>query len=118
MDAAQDDTAFSYRFGEKITIENADRLTSEISARFDAPGVNRVIFDLENLLECSSYGLRLLLIFQRRAEAAGKKLVLYRPNPVILDLFTSTRLDRVFTIVETPGPAGGGSAAVQRQDDI
>jgi len=93
-----EETTFTYRFGDKITIENTDRLIAEISGRFDDPAVTRIVFDLENVRECSSYGLRLFLMFQRRAEASGKSLVLYRPAAVLLDLFSTTRLDHVFTI--------------------
>jgi anti-anti-sigma factor len=101
MNSQPENTVFTYRFGERITIENADRLVSEISLRFDSPSISKVIFDMENLRECSSYGLRMFLIFQRRAEQTGKSLLLYRPTPAIMELLSITRLDHVFSISET-----------------
>ena len=101
MNTPSPSSTYTHRFGEKITIENADRLIAEISEHFDAPDITKVIFDLENVHECSSYGLRLFLIFQRRAEEHNKTLILYRPGEVLKDLFNTTRLDHVFTITDT-----------------
>lgn len=94
-------STFTYRFGDRITIENTDRLMSEITSRFDSPSVQRIIFDVENVRECSSCGLRLFLYFQRRADAAGRTLVLFRASPVLRDLLSTTRLDKVFTLSDT-----------------
>jgi anti-anti-sigma factor len=101
MAARADTSTFIFRFGEKISIDNTDRYIEEVSRGFDAPGISRVVFDLENVRECSSYGLRLFLIFQRRAEKDGKTLLLFRPNPVMFDLLKTIHLDHVFTIVST-----------------
>ncbi len=107
MPPQPENALYTHRFGEKITIENADRLIAEINQHFLLPEVKRVVLDLENVRECSSYGLRLFLIFQRKAEAEGKTLVMYRPHPVLLDLFRTTRLDHVFSIVQTLDDADG-----------
>jgi anti-anti-sigma factor len=102
MDHASPDTTSIYRFSDRITVENTDRLVAEIDAVFAAPDAQRIVFDLENIHECSSYGLRLLLIFQRRAQELNKTLVLYRPSAVLMDLLKTTRLDKVFFISDVP----------------
>lgn len=100
MEIPAGDNIFVYRFGERITIENTDRHIAEINQRFDAPEVKRIIFDLENVRECSSYGLRMFLIFLRRADAGRKLLFLYKPQPAMFELLKITRLDQVFKFTD------------------
>jgi anti-anti-sigma factor len=92
---------YVFRFGEKITISNADRLFADIEPHVLSDDVKRVVLDLENVIECSSYGLKLFLSLKRKAEGLGKTLLLYRPRLIILELLQSSKLDLVFTIVDS-----------------
>lgn len=90
-----------YKFGDKIFIGNADNLFDRVTLLFDDNTVTTVVFDLENVRLCDSYGLKMFLNCQRKAEKAGKKLLLYRPDPILRDTIFSTRLEQVFNIVDT-----------------
>jgi anti-anti-sigma factor len=89
-----------YKFGEKILIGNADNLWENIGPLFNDPQNTVIVFNLENVRICDSYGIRLLLNCQRRAESCGKKMVLLKPDHLIREMFVNVRLDTVFTIVE------------------
>ncbi len=87
------------KFGEKIDLTNADALTSQCIGLFEDDRIKTIVFDLENVRYCDSYGLKFLIYSQRKALAAQKKLVLHHPEPVLTEMFTATRLLHFFTIV-------------------
>ena len=90
----------TYRFGEKVVISNVDLLRSEIESIISAEDVNRIIFDLENLRVCDTYGVQFFLQCRRSAEKANKELLLYRPGTLFRELLKNAGLIHVFTIVE------------------
>ncbi|MBD3319987.1 MAG: STAS domain-containing protein [Chitinivibrionales bacterium] len=91
-----------YKFGEKIYIGNTDNLAAVLSSYIESKDPSTVIFDLENVRLCDSYGLRLFINYHRKLSDAGKRLVFYRPDPIIREIFESVKLTRVFTIVDSP----------------
>jgi anti-anti-sigma factor len=88
------------KFGEKIDLSNADALTAQCSAFFIDEKIHTIVYDLENVRYCDSYGLKFLIYSQRKAAAAQKQLILFRPEPVLKEMFAATRLLQFFTIVE------------------
>jgi anti-anti-sigma factor len=88
------------KFGEKIDLTNADALTSQCNGFFNDEHITTIVFDLENVRYCDSYGLKFLIYSQRKALTANKQLVLYHPDMVLTDMFAATRLLHFFTIVE------------------
>ena len=76
----------TYRFGEKVAIDNVDFLNSELEPYFTSVKVKNVIFDLENVYTCDLYGVNFFLQSQRSAEKNKKKLILYRPSSLLKDI--------------------------------
>lgn len=89
-----------YKFGEKIFHGNADAVTAVCGKYFIDPKIRTIVFDLENVRLCDSYGLRFLINSQRKASALDKKLLLYRPDLNLRSTLSITRLEHIFTIVE------------------
>ncbi|MDD5673814.1 MAG: STAS domain-containing protein [Chitinivibrionales bacterium] len=89
-----------YKFNENIYIGNADDLWEKIEPLFNDAGKTTIVFDMENVRICDSYGVRLLLNCQRKAERSGKKMVLLKPDHLVRDMFKSIRLDTVFSIAD------------------
>ena len=88
------------KFGEKIDLSNTDAVTEQCSRYFKDDKIQTIVFDLENVRYCDSYGLKFLIYSQRKAIAEKKQLLLYRPDTNLLDMFSATRLLNFFTIVE------------------
>lgn len=89
-----------FRLGERVFIGNADGLRAKMEPIFMDENVKKIILDLECVEECDSYGLKLFIDFQRRADSAEKELIFYRPNTSLKELFNITKLDEVFIITE------------------
>jgi anti-anti-sigma factor len=88
-----------YRIEKRIVISNADSLREMIEKQIEACGNYQVlVFDLQSVTECDSYGLKMLIDFHRRENADKKQLILYRPSDNLRELFKITRLDDVFVI--------------------
>jgi anti-anti-sigma factor len=77
----------------------ADLLKS-ISGSLDAEPVNGII-DLSGFAWLNSSGLGKLLPLWKEFHNRQKKLILVGPNPRVRDVFRVTKLDQVFTLVDT-----------------
>ena len=91
----------TYRFGEKVAIDNVDFLYSELEPYFTSAKVNTIIFDLENVYTCDSYGIHFFLQSRRSAEKSKKKLLLYRPSPLLKDILKDAGLLHIFTFTDS-----------------
>jgi anti-anti-sigma factor len=91
----------TFKFGEKIFLGNADGLRSQIDRFFDDAAVTAIVFDMENVRLCDSYGLKFLITYLRKSQSAGKKLYLFRPDTVLREMLDNTKLSQVFTITDT-----------------
>jgi STAS domain. len=89
-----------YKFGEKIFLGNADSLTAACNGYFTDEKVRTIVFDLENVRLCDSYGIRFLINAQRKAAASNRKLLLYRPDAKLALMLTATNFYHFFTIVD------------------
>ena len=90
-----------YKFGEKIFLGNADGLGIIIDKMFEKPDAQTIVFDLENVKMCDSYGLKFLINYQRKANTAHKTLLLYRPDAFLTEMLSSTKLTQFFSVVDT-----------------
>jgi anti-anti-sigma factor len=88
------------KFGEKLDLTNTDTLNDRCDPLYKDEKIRTIVFDLESVRYCDSYGLKFLIFAQRKAAAAQKRLVLYRPDTVLLDMFAATRLLQFFTITD------------------
>ncbi len=93
----------TYRVGEKVVMSNVDFLRSELNPIFASAHVNRIIFDLENLRICDTYGVKLFLDFQRDAENSQKEMLLYRPGTLFMEVIKNAGVIQVFNIVTELG---------------
>ena len=91
----------TYRFGDKVAIDNVNLLDSELESYFTSAKVKNIIFDLENVYTCDLYGVNFFLQFQRRAEKNKKKLILYRPSSLFKKILKDAELLHLFTILDT-----------------
>jgi len=95
-----DDSAAVHKFGENIFFSNADSLTAACDGYFTNEKVRAIVFDLENVRLCDSYGLRFLINAQRKAIASNKRLLLYRPDENFTSTLAAAKLEHFFTIVD------------------
>jgi anti-sigma B factor antagonist len=92
------------RLAGELDLSQADNLSQELErAEEDEPDI--LVVDLREVSFMDSTGLRLLLAALRRAEPAGRRLVLVRGQEQVRDLFRVARLDDVFELVDDPDEA-------------
>jgi anti-anti-sigma factor len=94
----------TYKFAEKIFLGNADGLRSHIEKFFDDGAVTTIVFDMENVRLCDSYGLKFLITFHRKALTTGRRLFLFRPDFILREMLDNTRLSQVFSITDSMPP--------------
>ncbi len=92
-------SVITYKFGEKLSFGNADAFRIALDKLFENADADTIMFDMENVRLCDSYGLKFLLTYHRKAEACGKKLILFRPDFILKEMLDSTKLSNVFTIL-------------------
>ncbi|MER7769185.1 STAS domain-containing protein [Kitasatospora sp. NPDC096140] len=97
--------------------DTADGLRAAL-ARPSVPGVERIVVDLADLRFCDSTGLNVLLRARLDAEAAGFRLEVAGPSPVVARLFAITGANGVLrihpdlgTALEASGPPGSAGDA-------
>ena len=88
-----------------ISVEqNGTEATIHLNGRLDtntAPELEKMLdtlpeavaalhFDFEKLRYISSAGLRVLLASQKKMNAVGGKMVIHRPNEIIMEVFDAT----------------------------
>jgi anti-anti-sigma factor len=91
----------TYKFAEKIFLGNADGLRTQIDRFFQDAAVTAIVFDMENVRLCDSYGLKFLITYHRKALATGKPLYLFRPDVILREMLDNTKLSQVFTITDS-----------------
>ncbi len=96
-----DESQAVHKFGAKIFICNAEALAVECEGYFKDEKIKTIVFDVENVHLCDSYGLRFLIQSERKAAAAGKRLLLYRPDSVLKEILSTMNLLQFFTIVDS-----------------
>ncbi len=89
-----------HKFGEKIFLGNADGLGVVVDKLFESPDARIIVFDMENVKLCDSYGLKFLINYQRKANSLGKTLLLWRPDAFLRDMLSNTKLAHFFTVVD------------------
>jgi anti-sigma B factor antagonist len=92
------------RLAGELDLSQADNLSQELErAEEDEPDI--LVVDLREVSFMDSTGLRLLLAALRRAEPAGRRLVLVRGQEQVRELFRVARLNDVFELVDDPEEA-------------
>lgn len=92
--------------GTEITIKLEGRLDTstapELEAKLDTipDDVTALNFDFEELHYISSAGLRVMLASQKKMNAAGGKMVIRKPNEIVMEVFDATGFSDILTIEE------------------
>jgi anti-sigma B factor antagonist len=80
----------------------------ELSAAFDEAspkGINRIVFNFENLEYMNSGGIGLLVTLLVRANRQGQKICAYGLTDHYKQIFELTRLDEAISIYDSEGEA-------------
>lgn len=84
--------------GSSISANNADAMLAEVEPVLAQETCRTLVLDCRRVRTCDSCGLRFLLSLQRKANALGKSLVLYRPDDILRQLLADTNLTGVFAV--------------------
>jgi anti-sigma B factor antagonist len=85
-----------------VDLESAPALTSELKRVL---GPRPVLLDLSGVEFMDSSGLGVLIGAHKEAAALGGVLILVGPVPRVRKIFKITKLNKIFTIHETPAEA-------------
>ncbi len=89
--------AIVVRSDGRVDLSNADAFTATLVAAVGAARA-AVIVDMAGVDYISSAGLRSLMIAMRSAKAAGKAFAVAALTPLVLEIFTISRFNLVFSI--------------------
>jgi anti-anti-sigma factor len=81
-------------------------ITNDVSARLGelGSGVKSLVLDFSRVGYINSMGIGMCIELRNRATAHGaEQVVLYNLQPEILHVLKMTRIDKVFTVIETEG---------------
>ena len=95
------------RFNDKKIVDSAniEEMGDELSAIVDKDKMNQVLLNFESVEFLSSAALNKLIMIHRKVQQAGGNLRLCELREEIKEVFTITRLDRVFDIRKTESDA-------------
>lgn len=93
----QDGTHLLVLSGE-VDLATADKIRDAGLRCVQSPHCGQLIVDLLDVTFIDSTGLGALVAVRNESEAAGKKLVLHRPDDNVARLLNLTGLDTVFTV--------------------
>jgi anti-anti-sigma factor len=78
----------------------ADALSTKLDEIFEE-GYTRIIFDLNDVLYIGSSGLGQIMRAYRQINGSGGYVRVVNPQPLILDMFHLTKLDKILGIYPT-----------------
>jgi len=70
-------------------------------------GTSAIVLDLSGLTYTSSSGLRAFLAALKQMRKENREMLIARPNPRVLEVFTIAGFDRIFPIYDTVDEAVG-----------
>ena len=82
----------------KLDTNTAPELEASVNESID--GVKELVFDFSELNYISSAGLRVVLIFHKLMTSKAGKLVIYKPNDDVMDIFDMTGFSTFLNIKE------------------
>lgn len=86
-----------------------DVIARELAVLAAEPGNRHLLLDFTNVTSLNSTELGTLVTLHKRFRAAGGRLTLFNLSPLILRLFTTTRLETLLSICRAgDGVAGPG----------
>jgi anti-sigma B factor antagonist len=85
-------------FSGELDLAGVERARAAIAEAED--GVGMIVLDLSQLTFLDSTGLEVVLRAARRADEAGRRLVVRKPSPYVKRLFELTAIDQSLDIVD------------------
>src|ERR671914_622107 len=94
----------------ELDLSGAAVLEGEIDRLLGDPGVATIVLDLRELDFMDSSGLRLVVVTDMKARAAGRRFALVRGGETVHRVFEITRMSDRLDFVDDPaaGAEGGG----------
>jgi anti-anti-sigma factor len=90
----------------KLTSKEADLFSATVIS--EAPwGCKKIIIDMNAIELMDSHGIGALIHVWQTLKARNCNIILYTAHPQIRDLLKHTRLDKAFTVVNTPDELSG-----------
>ena len=90
--------------GKKMEVALEGRMDSATAPEFEKEifqkldGVTELVLDFTDLAYLSSAGLRVLLSFQKKMNAAKGSMVVKYVNEIIMEVFEATGFDSILTV--------------------
>lgn len=100
-------TIVTFTSGPARDVENV--IARELGELADGLGEHHLLLDLRNVAYLNSVELGTLISLHKRIEAGGGRLTLFNLTPLVLELFTTCRLELLLGICRE-GPAGARPA--------
>jgi anti-anti-sigma factor len=90
--------------GPTMSEREAVIISAEVNLALDAYGnsMRAFVLDLSDVQMMSSFGLGLCIELRNSAKAMRIPAVLFGLNPILGDLFKMMKVDRLYTIAQTP----------------
>jgi anti-sigma B factor antagonist len=122
VEAASGGTIVRFEVRSILDAATTREVAEDLYALVDQHGMIDLVLDMTGVRFLSSQMLGTLVNLQRKARAAGGKVVLTEVAPNITRMFRITRLDSVLTIQDQAGPmpetaAGHGGCALSSAGD-
>jgi anti-sigma B factor antagonist len=82
-----------------ITGNNIGKMTAKLKNMTDGSS-SKIGIDLSNVSFIDSHGLGVFVYFYRRLKEHDRTIVFIKPSEFIVELFSGSNLDRIFTIAD------------------
>jgi anti-sigma B factor antagonist len=81
-----------------LQAQHIEAIGEQLAGLLDDPARTKLVLNFDKVEFMSSAALGMLVTLQRKARAAGAKLVLCGIDPQIFEVFKLTKLDKQFSI--------------------
>ncbi len=104
IQVVEDEGRVTMRFAPNtaLTEANAEELSRELAALGAREGQPHLVVDLGGVTMLTSVILAKFLALNGRVRAAGGRLTLMNPNPIVQQVLKVTRLDQVLEVTALP----------------
>ena len=98
------------RLSGDVDLESAPALTETLRTLLETIGAKPLVLDLTEVEFMDSSGLGVLVGVHQQAAVQGGALILAGPHPRVAKILRITKLDKVFTVVDTVDEAMASGA--------
>jgi anti-sigma B factor antagonist len=109
FDTSRDASVAVIALRGELDLFGATVLEAEVDRLIGDPGVGTLVLDLRALEFLDSSGLRMVVVTDKRARAAGRRLALVRGGDTVHRVFEITRMSDRLDFVADPAEARAGA---------